>query len=263
MSRHRARTVVTPEHVEVRLVPAGLGSRFIALVVDAGLALGLSALLYRLLVSLLPEGLGLALAASLSFVVTWGYHVYFEVFRAGRTPGKALVRVRVVDGLGLPLGIGQSFARNVLRAVDFLPVFYGLGAGVALLDPARRRLGDLFADTLVVSEQRGTVDLDVLERMRGFESLRTPSMLRRIRHRLGPDHRELLVAMCLRAPGLEPTARFDLFEQVAAYYKQRLEISEGTLSGENLVRGLVTILAGDPDRVGGIGGAARGRLRRS
>ena len=36
-----ARTILTPEHVEVRLVPAGLGRRFVALLVDAGSAVAL------------------------------------------------------------------------------------------------------------------------------------------------------------------------------------------------------------------------------
>jgi hypothetical protein len=40
--------------------------------------------------------------------------------------------------------------RNLLRAVDFLPIFYGIGLISTLVDPDFRRLGDLAAGTLVI-----------------------------------------------------------------------------------------------------------------
>jgi uncharacterized RDD family membrane protein YckC len=243
--RRGKRTIVTPEHVEVRLTPAGLGSRFIALLVDAALTLSASGLLSILLVPTLPEGLGYALWATASFVLTWGYHVFFEVFRNGRSPGKALVGLRVVDGRGLALSVGQSFVRNVLRVLDFAPAFYGLGALVIQLDPHRRRLGDLAADTMVVAEGRSPLSQAERALMRGFDSLRSPQIVRRIRHRVGVEERELLTTLCVRSEGLEPRARFDLFDEVARHYGDKLEISEETLSGENLVRGLVAVLTED------------------
>ncbi len=236
---------MTPEHVEVRLTPGGLGSRFIALLVDAALTLAISGLLSSLLVPTLPEGLGYALWATASFVLTWGYHVFFELSRNGRSPGKALVGLRVVDGRGLALSVGQSFVRNVLRVLDFAPAFYGIGALVVQLDPHRRRLGDLAADTMVVAEGRNPLSQAERLLMRGFQSLRSPQALRRIRHRVGVEEREFLTALCARSAGLEPRARFDLFDEVARHYREKLEISEETLSGENLVRGIVAIVAED------------------
>ena len=46
--------------MEVRLAPAGVGSRFLALLVDGLIALSLSAFLGRLLTPLLPAGFGYA-----------------------------------------------------------------------------------------------------------------------------------------------------------------------------------------------------------
>jgi hypothetical protein len=44
--------------------------------------------------------------------------------------------------------------RNLLRVVDFLPIFYGVGLISTLIDPDFRRLGDLAAGTLVIHAER-------------------------------------------------------------------------------------------------------------
>jgi uncharacterized RDD family membrane protein YckC len=241
----RARHVLTPEHVEVRLVPAGPGSRFLALIVDSTFALAISAALYRLLVPELSGGIGYAVWATLNFVLGWGYHVYFETARRGQSPGKRLLGLRVVDGRGLPLALEQSFVRNVIRVLDLAPVFYGLGAAAIGVDRHRRRLGDLAADTMVVRESAMEAETASIARAPQFNSLRTPRVIRAIRHRISLEERELLLALSLRSGGLTPQARFDLFEAVAAHYRQKLELPEMGLSGENLVRGLVGVLFWD------------------
>ena len=241
----RERRVLTPEHVEIRLLPAGAGSRLLALIVDSSFALAVSGAIYRLLVPTLPHGLGYAIWATLSFVLAWGYHVYFETRHRGQSPGKRLLGLRVVDGRGLPLAVEQSFVRNVLRVLDLAPAFYGLGAATLALDRHRRRLGDVAADTMVVRESRSFTEAATLARSPQFNSLRQPRVVRAIRHRIGLEERELLLALCLRAPSLRPQARFDLFEAVAAHYRRKLELPELGLSGENLVRGLTAVLFWD------------------
>jgi len=241
----RARVIRTPEHIDVELRPAGPGSRFLAFLVDASFALAVALFLQRLLDPFVPEGLGLAVWLTLQFVIGWGYHIYFETRRAGRSPGKQLLGLRVVDGRGFQLGVEQSFVRNTLRVLDAAPVFYGLGGLVALFDAAGRRLGDLAADTLVVRE---TFDQQALARTLGggdATSLRVPRVVRQARRRIGLEEREFLTALCLRADALEPRARFDLFESVAADYRQRLQLEEDRLSGEKLVRGVASILFWD------------------
>jgi uncharacterized RDD family membrane protein YckC len=241
----RPRLILTPEHVQIALTPAGLGSRFLALVVDSALLLTLSGFAALIASSLIPGALGALLAAGLAFAITWGYHVYFEVRQQGRSPGKALVGIRVVDGRGLPVSLEQSFVRNVVRVLDFAPLGYGLGALVAQLDRQGRRLGDIAADTLVIREGRSFAHDRRGPRSRGFNSLRTPRMLRRLRHRVGLEERELLSSLCARAEELEPGARFDLMEDVARLYRRKLEIDDPHLSGENLVRSLAAVLFAD------------------
>lgn len=235
--------ILTPEHVPVRLFPAGLGSRFLAMMADTLFVVAVSYALYKILTFLIPFGLGTAVLVTLTFVLKWGYDVYFEVRRQGRTPGKRMVGLRVVDRRGLPITFQQSFVRNICRALDALP-FYGVGALVCLLDPYRRRVGDLAADTLVIQEFRPLQASGQLTEERRFNSLRTPSVLRRIRHKISLEGREFLLTLAFRSERLDPKARFDLMEDVARHYREVLGVDDPHLSGENLVRGLISILYG-------------------
>jgi hypothetical protein len=196
-----------------------------------------------LLVATLPlAGLGLAAAITATFVVQWGWHIYFETRHEGRTPGKRLLGLRVVDGRGLPIGLAQSFVRTVVRVLDTLPLLYGLGGLVCQVDRHRRRLGDLVADTLVIREGRSFSPAASLARAPEYNSLRVPRVLRLIRRRVTLEEREFLLTLVLRADEMENRARFDLMEDVARHYRPRLGIDESRLSGESLVRGLTAVL---------------------
>ena len=234
--------ILTPEHVPIRLVPAGLAARFLAVLLDFLIVMTVILAMsvgFRLLAG---EGFGMALATAAAFVLQWGYHVFFEVRRQGRTPGKRLCGLRVVDRRGLPVSFQQSFVRNVLRALDFGPIFYGVGGLVALLDRDRRRLGDQVADTLVIRERPEADATRWMTDERRFNSLKSPRVIRRVRHRVGLEEREFLLSLCLRAEGLDPKARFDLMEDVGKRYRELLELDDPHLTGENVVRGLLAIL---------------------
>jgi hypothetical protein len=98
-------------------------------------------------------GLGVGLLLILFFVIEWGYFVLCELVMRGQSVGKRALGLRVVRSDGLPIGFGDSVLRNLLRGADFLPGLYGLAVLTMALDPKFRRLGDLAAGTLVVSER--------------------------------------------------------------------------------------------------------------
>jgi len=234
-----APVVLTPEHVPIRLFPAGLGARFLALMIDTLIILALS----LGITIFLPLGPGLQ--TIVVFVAQWGYHMYFEARHQGRSPGKRICGMRVVDSRGLPVSFQQTFVRNIVRVLDFAPMFYGIGGLVCLFDRHRRRLGDLVADTLVI-EERGAADpTRMISEARRFNSLQTGRVLRRLRKQVGLEEREFLLALCLRAEALDPQARFDLMEEVGGYYRRTLDVDDPHLSGENLVRVLLAILYTD------------------
>jgi uncharacterized RDD family membrane protein YckC len=237
----RQLTITTPEHVAIRLQPAGVGSRFLAVFIDSLIVMGASSLVMVLLRGVLPPGVAAAIWVTVSFLLTWGWHVWFETRRNGRTPGKRALSLRVVDARGLPLTIYQSMVRNVARVVDFMPLFYGVGAVTALVSATGGRLGDLIAGTVVVRESTPLGGRGDLAAERRHNTLRTPRVQRLIRHRIGLEERELLLTLCLRAAKLSPEARYDLMEEVAAFYREKLGLEEEPISGENFVRDLTAL----------------------
>jgi uncharacterized RDD family membrane protein YckC len=238
------RVILTPEHVPIRLTPAGLGSRFLAVLLDFFIASAIVLLVARLAALVLPPGMARAFYTTTSFVVLTGYHIWFEVRSQGRTLGKRATGLRVVDGRGLPITLEQSFVRNVVRVLDFLPLFYGVGGLVSLIDRDRRRLGDILADTLVVQERSPLLPQGELRLDRRYNTLSAPALRRRIKQRVSLEEREFLLSLCLRADRLTESARYDLMEQVGDHYRRRLDIFDPHLSNENLVRDLTAVLYG-------------------
>jgi uncharacterized membrane protein SpoIIM required for sporulation/uncharacterized RDD family membrane protein YckC len=151
--------VETPEHVVLDLEIAGVGSRLLAAVIDTAILAGLTlAMLVLALIladaGVIPTGRWMGLVvAGWSFVAWMGYHVFFEGFRRGRTPGKAWVGLRVVRDTGHPITIADAMTRNLLRLADFLPPPYLGGLLLMALHPLGKRLGDLAAGTVVIRDE--------------------------------------------------------------------------------------------------------------
>ena len=129
-----------------------------------------------------------------------------------------------------------------MRVVDFIPIFYGVGAIAMLASPSRRRLGDIVAGTLVIRDAQPLVIRGQIAAARRHNSLRTPRVLRLIKHRVSLEEREFLLTLCMRAEKLAPSARYDLMESVAAAYREKLDLEEEQMSGVNLVRDLTAVL---------------------
>lgn len=238
---HKA-IIITPEHVPIQLVTAGLASRFLAILLDSLIVIAISAMIHLILYLLAPFGLKEAIAIAIIFLLQWSYHIYFDVKKGGQTPGKHLCGLRVVDSRGLPITFQQSLVRNVVRVLDFAPIFYGLGGLVSLFDRNHRRLGDIVADTLVIQEREAVDYSRQLADPRRFNTLKTPQITRKIRHRVTLEEREFLLALCLRASKMETKARFDIMDRVGIYYRAKLEIDDSYVSNENIVRDLTHIL---------------------
>ena len=130
----------TPELVDIEMPLAGIGSRFIALLVDmliwfAGfivLAILLAIFLKpgSLAFTGIPEKWAVAVVILFIFLLFWGYFTLFEAFWNGRTPGKRLARIRVIQRSGRAISLFESMARNLVRYVDMQPFpLYAVGAG--------------------------------------------------------------------------------------------------------------------------------------
>ena len=158
--------VETPEQIELAYDLAGIGSRFLAAIVDSALiALAELALFFALAqiagAMEFAESVLIAIGAAIGFAILWGYYIAFELTWNGQSPGKRLIGLRVVSEGGRPITVTGSIIRNLIRIVDFLPFLYGIGVIAMFIDGRARRLGDLAAGTLVVRE-RADVTLESL-----------------------------------------------------------------------------------------------------
>src|SRR5438876_382409 len=59
------------------------------------------------------------------------------------------------------LVVSQAIVRNLVRLVDFLPLYYAVGAVTMFVNQRGQRLGDLAAGTVVVRD-RGAISLPEL-----------------------------------------------------------------------------------------------------
>jgi uncharacterized RDD family membrane protein YckC len=239
-------TITTPEHVPIRLEPAGAGSRFLAILIDAVIIIAIATTIYTIVSLFLPPGVAQAIFVTVNFFLTWAWHLWFETRKQGRTPGKRALKIRVIDARGLPVSLHQSLVRNIARVLDFVPMFYGVAAIAVMSSSTRRRIGDILADTLVVRDAQPLAYRGKLTAERRHNSLRNPRVLRLARHRISLEEREFLLTLCLRADRLTAEARYDLMEEVAKVYRTKLGIEEEQISGENLVRDLTAVLFNPP-----------------
>lgn len=154
-------TVDTPELVRFRFRLAGPGPRAVAWMIDFAVmttvVVGGSVVVSAFSVIEGVAELGQGLIMLLLFAMNWLYGAIFETLWSGRTPGKALLNLRVVRADGAPGRFPDFLLRNLLRYVDFLPAAFGLGILVMTVDDKLRRIGDLVGGTIVVAEQRTRV----------------------------------------------------------------------------------------------------------
>lgn len=154
-------SIDTPELISLEFRVAGIGSRFLALALDSIVQLAVYAVI-AVIVVLATTAIGsvsqsgalwpLAIFVLLIFCLHYGYFAAFEALWNGQTPGKRLVRLRVIRDSGRPITVYDALARNLLRVVDSLPAFYCVGVITALISPRSKRVGDYVAGTVVVHE---------------------------------------------------------------------------------------------------------------
>ncbi|MEO7243211.1 MAG: RDD family protein [Variovorax sp.] len=192
-------TAETPEGIALSLRPAGLVARTLAYLIDFGIRLALFYAVLIVMAALGGAGFGLLLIGA--FVLEWLYPVLFELSRAGATPGKRAMGLRVVMDSGLPVTPAAALVRNLLRTADFLPSFYGLGLGFMLLRSDSKRLGDIAAGTLVVFSS----NVNLHGPLPAAEPL-APS------RSLSPPEQAVIVSCAGRATRLTP----DRFDELAA-----------------------------------------------
>lgn len=223
---HDQISIDTPELVSIEMPLAGIGSRFIALLVDyliwgAGLVVLLILALLTLpamrAFNIKSAQWAEAIVIFLIFLLNWGYFTLFEALWNGRTPGKRVVRIRVIQRSGRSIGLLESMARNLVRYVDQIPFFYAVGVITMFATSQHQRLGDLAAGTLVVRDREEESPLWGESASRTFTAeLFTQSPI--------PEPH---LSVTLSAAGIAKLSAADL-QVLEGFFSRRLDMSSGT-----------------------------------
>lgn len=166
--------IETPERVPLAFSLASIGNRFLAAALDHIIqysAIFLAAITFLFiatsgdiskfdedgsLTSGMPNWVIAVMILVLFFLFT-GYFIFFEWLWEGQTPGKKLLKLRVIREDGRPVTLWEAVARNLLRIFDSFPGFfipiYSVGLVVVFLSGRDQRVGDIFAGTVVVRER--------------------------------------------------------------------------------------------------------------
>lgn len=166
--------IETPERVPLEFALASIGNRFLAVAIDhfiqflsiffiawfflsiAGYTSSDVAESPDKLFNDAPKWL-IAILIIIIFLIFAAYFIAFEWLWNGQTPGKRLLKLRVIRDDGRPLTLWEAIARNLLRIADAIPGFvipvYSVGLIVIFLSNRDQRIGDIFAGTVVIRER--------------------------------------------------------------------------------------------------------------
>lgn len=168
----------TPENVKIEYAHAGLGTRFLAWLVDTIILWVLSIVVFvgAIVLGILtadfteffdemmqdaatdPENFGppmimmylLGIAMLVSGLSSFVYFSASELLMRGQTVGKRMMDLRVAKRDGFALDAMGVLIRNLFRVVDNLPVLWI----VPVLSPRGQRLGDIIGGTIVIADRK-------------------------------------------------------------------------------------------------------------
>ncbi|WP_189131967.1 RDD family protein [Wenjunlia tyrosinilytica] len=148
--------LVTGEAVVLGLQPAKLPSRIVAVAIDLAVYWGVYLILAIALVgatSSLDDAASAAVTVAMLLFLLVGVPVAVETLSRGRSLGKLALGLRVLRDDGGPVRFRHALVRGAVGAIE-IQLSMGVIASIASLVSARgRRVGDVFAGTLVVRER--------------------------------------------------------------------------------------------------------------
>jgi len=154
--------IETAQNVTLSQNTATIGDRIIAYMVD-----GLIIVAYVLLVLFISSSLDLPDSSMWFLGLTIGlpiflYHLLWETLWDGRSPGKAIAKIRVVMLDGSKPELSNFLLRWILRTIDISITSGALAIVTILLNGRGQRVGDIAAKTTVISEKQKITIHDTL-----------------------------------------------------------------------------------------------------
>lgn len=231
----------TPENVTFDYDVAGIGSRFLAALIDTTIIILLQALLFgsvfivaRFTLNDLTSTVAswaFAIVGIISFIFFWGYYIFFEILWNGQTPGKRQVGLRVIRLDGTPVSASEVVIRNLVRIIDFLPSAYGVGVVTMFINSNSRRVGDLAANTIVVHD-RAVSNINELSPIR-ISSLTIPDAQKHLPENFPVDkisEHELHIIEEFLTRRKDLVNSYDLAKHILSMLLSRLGLSADTVT---------------------------------
>src|SRR5215469_8109535 len=221
--------VETPERVELHFILASVGNRFLAAAIDHLIQIALIVIAALVFIGAAGwtrlESLGVwaaALGILTVFAIYWGYFVLFETIWSGQTPGKRIMKLRVIREDGRPVRFFEVFVRNLLRLfLDFMPPpSYAIGVVSIILSSESKRIGDFVGGTVVIKERSSEAPtLEEISRVLEAEASRaaaSPSLFKPDAALLEPNEVRVIQAFLRRRYELSLDSRRTLALRIAA-----------------------------------------------
>ena len=167
----RSPHIITGQFVRINQTPASLGHRMAAQLIDWGIELvWLFAGLW--LISIIDKVIGNFIITRMAYVLLlfvpiMFYSLLWELLNHGQTPGKLLIKLRVVKTDGSSPSLGALVMRWLLWIADG-PTLGFLGIFVMLVTRNHQRFGDMAAGTMVIklaSYNKISVTLDEFDHL--------------------------------------------------------------------------------------------------
>ncbi len=149
--------IETTHNVLLEYPVASIGDRLLAYIIDQFILV----IYYIAVISLIIESrmdvsddVGIALFIIFIAGPIIFYELLFENIMNGQTPGKIIMKIRVIKQDGSSPGIGSFFLRWLLRWIE-IPLTGGVAAIIAIaMNGKGQRIGDMAAGTTVVKVEK-------------------------------------------------------------------------------------------------------------
>ncbi len=150
--------IETAQNVNIFQNVAGIGDRIVAYIIDSLLIAAYIFILYIIIIGFIISEMNLGDSALfLLFMVAvlpiLVYHLVFEMFWNGQSPGKRVMKIRVVKLDGSKPAFSNYLLRWLLRVIDISLASGAVALVTILINGRGQRLGDLAASTTVISEK--------------------------------------------------------------------------------------------------------------
>ncbi|MBQ4822401.1 RDD family protein [Aquimarina sp. MMG016] len=146
--------IETAQNVSIQQNVAGIGERILAFLIDI-----LVDIAYLIIMVFILAALDIDSGDEWAFGLILGlppflYHLLWETFWDGKSPGKAAMKIRVVKLDGSKPAFSNYLIRWLLRLLDISLVTGGVAVVSILFSGKGQRLGDMAAGTTVISEKQ-------------------------------------------------------------------------------------------------------------